>query len=240
MIHIGLRKMICGSLFSTIIMFSIYIIPATEAIQYPVASPQNEYSNTKSISTIDAIRLIQSKHYFSDIPDVIQMNSYSCGVGCVQAVAMHFGVWGYQDEYARELGATPEDGTHPLRITKYLVKIGLDAKIVENMSLDDLRHHIDTHDVVIINYQAWGDPIGKNYSKEWEDGHYSVAIGYNEKMIFIEDPSLLGTIGYLTNDEFLSRWHDYENENGKRREYRNMGIVVRGKSNPQPRFTHID
>jgi hypothetical protein len=38
----------------------------------------------------------------------------------------------------------------------------------------------------------------------------------------------------------MTRWHDYETENGKRREYRQAGIVVRGKPVLQPALTHID
>jgi len=93
---------------------------------------------------------------------------------------------------------------------------------------------------VIIDFQAWGDPEGKDYTEEWEDGHYGIAVGYDQNSLYIEDPSLLGTVGFLTHDEFLARWHDYEIEDGKRREYRNMGIVVTGDTEPQPAVTHIE
>ena len=175
-----------------------------------------------------------------DIPDVIQMNDSSCGVGVFQAAAMYFGHWGYQEEFARSLGTTPAQGTHPSRLVKGLQELGLDARMVEHYSLEAMKEDLRQGRVVIIDYQAWGDTAGKDYSKEWEDGHYSILIGFNDQAIFIEDPSLLGTRGYLTNEEFLTRWHDYEIENGKRREYNQMAIIVKGGEVRQPEFSHID
>lgn len=180
-------------------------------------------------------------YYVRGIPDVMQMNNYSCGVGVFQAAAMYFGHWGYQSEFAKALGTTSADGTHPMRITQTLRKMGMDAELVEGMTLEKLKERLMARDMVIIDYQAWSEkPEGKDYSHEWEDGHYSIVTGFNDDVLFIEDPCLLGTIGYLTNDEFLSRWHDYETENGKRRNYVHMVILVRGKVVPQPRYTHID
>lgn len=174
------------------------------------------------------------------VPDVMQVNSWSCGAAAVQAVAQRFGHWGYQEPWARELGTSSEEGTHPRNMVQGLRELGLEAELVEGMTLDELRGHMDRGDVVIVDFQAWGEPLGKDYSKEWEDGHYGVAVGYSKKHLFIEDPSLLGTVGYLTFEDFESRWHDYENEDGRRREYRHMAIVVRGPRPWQPRYTPID
>lgn len=205
--------------------------------------PQSEpWLLQQSIATGHATdsRVLRPTRFLAGIPDVIQMNSWSCGVGVVQSVCMYYGIWGYQDEYAREMGTTSDQGTHPLRITAYLQKSGLKASLREGMTLDQLRKEVDQGHLVIIDYQAWGEPADKDYRQEWEDGHYSLVVGYNDQAIFIEDPSLLGTTGYLKNQEFLDRWHDYEIEGGKRREYVRMAIVVEGKVVPQPRFTHID
>jgi predicted double-glycine peptidase len=175
------------------------------------------------------------------VPDVRQMNPSACGVACVQAVACAFfgEVYG-EEHYWKLLGATQEQGTHPRAIVRGLRKIGLSAEMREGMTIEELRGHIDAGHLVILDFQAWGEPVGKDYAREWEDGHYTVAVGYNDDVIFIEDPSLLGSIGYLTNDELERRWHDYELEGGKRREYVHLGIVVRGRRWPVPRFRHID
>jgi len=175
------------------------------------------------------------------MPDAIQINSYTCGVAVFQSVAQYFNHWGYQEKYAKELGATPDDGTHPAAIVKGLRNLGLSADIREGLSLGQIKADLKAGKVVIVDYQAWNHKSkGKVYSTEWEGGHYSILVGYNSQLLFLEDPSTLGTIGYLTNTEFLDRWHDYETEGGKRREYVHMAIVIGGPPTRQPLFTHID
>lgn len=186
------------------------------------------------------------------VPDGMQMNDYSCGVACVQAIAQRHGHWGYQAEWAKELGTTPEAGTHPRRMVRSLRRLGLDARLVERLTLAELKAGIDRGDSVIVGFQAWAEdsharrqgqlPPARphDYTQEWECGHYGIAVGYSSEHLFIEDPSLLGTVGTLTHADFLARWHDYELENGRRREYIRMAIVVPGQGSPPPPFTPIE
>lgn len=173
-------------------------------------------------------------------PDTIQSNSYSCGVGAVQAVLQYYGHWGYQDKYAKEMGTSPEEGTNPASMIACLRKRGLDARLVEGLTVEDLRRYVDEGVPVIVDFQAWNGAADHDYSKEWEDGHYGIVVGYEGDLLLIEDPSLLGTLGTLRADELERRWRDYENEAGKRREYRRSGIVVRGKADPPPPLTPIE
>lgn len=174
------------------------------------------------------------------VPDVMQMDESSCGVGCVQAVAMRLGHWGYQREWAESLGTTLESGTPPDGIVKGFLDIGVSAEVVEGMTLEALKDHLDAGRAVILDIQAWHGEPGYDYASEWEDGHYVVAVGYNDDLVFLEDPSLLGTLGYVTQAELAVRWRDYEVIDGKRREYVRSAIVVHGKPVFQPRFTHVD
>lgn len=174
------------------------------------------------------------------IPDVIQSNSWSCGPGVVQAVLTYYGVWGYQDDFAKEMGTTEDQGTHPARIAAYLRKWGLDATLREGLTTRDLRRYVDQGVPVILDFQAWNGTPGKDYSGEWEDGHYAVLVGYDRKGFYLEDPSLLGTRGYLAAADLDRRWRDYEIENGKRRPYVRLGIVVKGKRKLQPPVSPIE
>jgi len=66
---------------------------------------------TRNVSPhIAAQEPIKPKAFINGIPDVIQMNSFSCGVAVVQAVATYYGRWGYQEECADQLGTTPAEG----------------------------------------------------------------------------------------------------------------------------------
>ena len=59
-----------------------------------------------------------------------------------------------------------------------------------------------------------------------------VAVGLDARNLYVMDPSLRGSYGFIPRDELLRRWHDFEVEGGRRIEYRRLGIVIRG----QPRF----
>jgi predicted double-glycine peptidase len=72
-------------------------------------------------------------------------------------------------------------------------------------------------------------PVWEN---DWEAGHYVVVIGIDDRNIYVEDPSLLGSRGVIPQVEFLKRWHDYEGEppyDSKDRTYFHLGLFIEGK-----------
>lgn len=54
--------------------------------------------------------------------------------------------------------------------------------------------------------QAYGGV--RNYEKHWDDGHWVVAIGYDDHGIYFEDPSQTLPRGYIPYPELQARWHD--------------------------------
>ena len=78
---------------------------------------------------------------------------------------------------------------------------------MKNMTLEQLKKNIDAKKPVIVLIQAWTEkPV--DYSKDWEDGHYAVAIGYDDKKVYFMDPSTLGNYTYVPVQQFQDRWHD--------------------------------
>ena len=74
--------------------------------------------------------------------------------------------------------------------------------------------------------QAWSSRKVKDWENHWKDGHYVVAVGYDIKKIYFEDPySYLRT--YLFCNELEKRWHDLDVSANK--EYKNTGIIIKGK-----------
>ncbi|MBU2236000.1 C39 family peptidase, partial [Patescibacteria group bacterium] len=89
----------------------------------------------------------------------------------------------------------------------------------------DIKKFINKKIPVILLVQAWTNIKNVNWEKDWIDGHYVVAIGYDKNKIYFEDPSSISRT-HLTYNELIKRWHDTDCDGKK---YVNYGIAVYGK-----------
>ena len=156
------------------------------------------------------------------VPLVKQMRDHTCGVAVLQSVLLYYGEEFGQMELARYLGADPQRGTSYRAILRFANRKFPDPQKRDfwmwkrcGMTIDDLRQVIDSGRPPIILFQAWGRP-GVNWKKEWKEGHYAVAVGYDEDKIYFMDPSILGHYAYITAGEFLDRWHDRDPATGEK------------------------
>jgi predicted double-glycine peptidase len=172
------------------------------------------------------------------LPNVQQLNSYSCGAAAFQAVCCYFGVGPDDpDEFARELKTNPRTGTKPEEIIRWAEKYRLHAEFVPGMSILQLKACLDEGKPVICSMQAYG-PTKKRRDQYTAksphgpyvdlDGHFIVAIGYDHENIYFEDPSLAGRRGFIPIDEFDGRWHEHE-VSGR---YVHLGLVIWREGEP--------
>ncbi|MGH7175394.1 MAG: C39 family peptidase [Minisyncoccia bacterium] len=156
------------------------------------------------------------------LPKVRQQTNYSCGAAAFRAVCDYFCVGpDTEEDFIDALHSTSEDGTLPENIVKAARKWGLAVVLQNHMPLRELLHHLDAGRPVICAMQAWGDR--DDYEKDYEDGHYVVAVGYDDNHVYFEDPAMDGRArGYLKIREFLQRWHD-EDANGHI--FHHLGII---------------
>jgi predicted double-glycine peptidase len=166
------------------------------------------------------------------VPDVRQSTNYSCGATAFQAVLNY---WGGEDlregVLLDKLNATLQRGTSPDDIVRVARDMGFEAELREDLTLEDLEASINAAVPVIVMAQAWRDEE-TSWADDWEDGHYMVVIGLDEKNIYFEDPSLLGSRGYIPRQEFVERWHDYRYElptYNTTRKYISAGIFIQGE-----------
>jgi len=141
------------------------------------------------------------------VPLVRQSTDFTCGVAALQSVFAYFGDEYREDQLAKELKAAPKVGTSYLEMVRLAKAKGYSVKVLKGMSLADLNKLIDAGKPVICLLQAWADKPA-DYSNDWQDGHYAVAIGYDTKNVFFMDPSTLSNYTFIPTKEFLSRWHD--------------------------------
>ncbi|MHB8095913.1 MAG: C39 family peptidase [Candidatus Aminicenantales bacterium] len=180
------------------------------------------------------------------VPDVRQSTAYSCGAAALQAVLCYWGIEAREDSLMKALGTNEEAGTSPDNILRVAGENGLQASIREGMTLEDLERSVRAGIPVIADIQAWMDTpeSGFSWAGEWEDGHYVIVLGIDERNVYVEDPSLLGTRGVIPRPEFVDRWHDYEGappHDATDRDYIRAGIVIMGREAlSRPLYTRVD
>jgi len=165
-----------------------------------------------------------------DVPDVRQATDYTCGVSCMMSILKYYEKYdGNESDLAKEMGATPKDGTTPESILKTAKKYGLKGIAKQKTDLKYLKSCLQKKIPVIINYQAWTNKKNVNWETNYSDGHYSVLIGLDDKNIYLEDPSLFDEKGYIPIKEFLRRWHDAGKNKNK---YDRLSIAIVGETTP--------
>lgn len=182
-----------------------------------------------------------SSRLIEAIPDVRQSTNYSCGAAALQAVLHYWGVDLREGELMVALRTDPERGTNPDAIVRVARNFGLKAGLREGLTVADLEDSLGRGVPPIVDIQAWTNTDLKNshfhWADDWEDGHYVVLIGVEGENLVFEDPSLLGTRGFIPRAEFLDRWRDYEGEppyspsDPGDRAYVRMAIFIEG-ANP--------
>lgn len=207
-------------------------------------------------------RTIKFDHFIK-LPLYRQGYDFTCGVACVMSILRYAGYEfdTREDRLLWKLGSTPAEGTNYLAINEYLNSIickkSNDMRIIETIVhecdyaskcsneadveklLTELRNAIDNDSPVICAIQAWKDD-GEYASRTEDDGHYVVLIGYEEYregyIYYFMDPSTAGNYTYLTEEEFILRWHDEVNTESKRigievnKESKRIGIEVKYKN----------
>ncbi len=156
-------------------------------------------------------------------PKLRQTYCWDCGASVVQSILAYYGI-DIRGEVAMKLTKTTKDGTPISGIKKAVKKFNLRRK-AEKMTIEDIKKYLDKEIPVILLVQAWTKKRNINWKKNWNDGHYVVAIGYDSNKLYFEDPSVSSRT-FLTYEEFKKRWHDID-VNGKK--YINWGMAVFGK-----------
>ncbi len=162
------------------------------------------------------------------IPSVKQQGDFTCGAAALRAIASFYKTGPTTEcDFAKAVNASPQKGTHPKDLIKAAKSFGLKVIAKEHMTINELKTHLNKQHPIICNIQAWGDDKTKSKRdqeyKKRNDGHYVIAIGFNDTHIYFEDPTLKGNRGRLTYEDFDKRWHDKET-NGDKTDH--LGIVI--------------
>lgn len=145
------------------------------------------------------------------VPLTRQGYDYTCGVSALQSIFYYYGKEFRHDQLAKALEPDPVKGINYKRMVEYARSLGFQVDVRTQMSLEELKQLIDDRKPIIVLIQAWPDSPVK-WSESWDEGHYAVAIGYDERNIYFMDPSTLGHYTFIAIPEFLDRWHDMDDQ----------------------------
>ena len=156
-----------------------------------------------------------------DFPMFQQTFEFDCGAQALHSVLTFYGIDTSEMEIIKIAGTSGKYGTPIHGMEKVARHFDLKCDI-KKMTINDIKKNIP----VILLIQAWSNRKIKDWENDWKDGHYVVAVGYDSKKIYFEDPySYLRT--YLFYKELEGRWHDLDVSANK--EYKNTGIIIKGK-----------
>lgn len=162
-----------------------------------------------------------------DLPKTRQAEKWTCGANAVQKICAYYGEDYREMDLVKRLHTTPAEGTDLQSILDFFKHTKFKTDVREHMTIDELKEYIDEEIPVILMLQAW-----VKHPEElegWNNGHYSVCIGYTKDELLFADPSLYD-IGYIPINKLIARWHDVDVGDKK---YYQLGIAVYGK---KPKF----
>ncbi len=144
---------------------------------------------------------------FIKVPLARQATAYTCGPTALQSVLYHYGQELRQDLLAAALKSDPNTGTSYIEIVNFAQSLGFEVAVYFDLTADELRKFIDAGQPVIVAIQAW-PATAVDWTTDWNDGHYAVAVGYDQDNFYFMDPYTLGNYTFIPTAEFLNRWHD--------------------------------
>jgi uncharacterized protein len=199
---------------------------------YSAVTGNNSTQNSTNSSILDNNNLSQNNTTILNVPNVNQPSNFTSGPAALQAVLAYYGSNTSLDKLINMTNSTSANGTLPGAVAQTANNLGVNAVIKENMSLEDLQHYIIQGTPVIVDAQAWKNNAtnSQNWTDDQNDNHYMVVIGIDNTNVYFEDPAILGSRGYIPNQEFSDRWHDiYQDSTGNNTTNIHLGIIITGK-----------
>lgn len=143
-----------------------------------------------------------------EVPLSRQATDYTCGIASLQSLLGYYGTDVREDVLSKECKSKKSTGTKYENIIKCAESYRLTILSKTGMTVEQLKSLIDESKPVILVIQAWRDDPEISWEEDWDDGHYVVAVGYDDLNMYFMDPSTLGNYTYIPLAEFLNRWHD--------------------------------
>jgi ABC-type bacteriocin/lantibiotic exporter with double-glycine peptidase domain len=173
-----------------------------------------------------------------NIPSGVQAFDFDCGVKALQLVMAYYGIEIREDELIRDL-KSDNDGTSVENMVGVAKENGFEVIVRSRVSLETVKQYVEKDIPVIVLLQAWAERYMtlEDWKTDYDDGHYAIVIGYQDHIVIFEDPSSFRRT-WLTEEEFIARWHDMNPRTGEK--YDQFAMVLLGKEPVKKAVEHMD
>ncbi len=175
-----------------------------------------------------------------ELPIGRQTFDFDCGAKALQLVMAYYGVDTPEGDLIKELRCDTK-GTSVQNMISVAEAQGFHVVWKCGFSLEEVKQLVDEKHPVIVLVQAWAQRYmtPEDWRADNDDGHYVIVIGHHGGIIVFEDPSSFHRT-WMTEEEFLARWHDVDPRTQQRLDH--FGMVLLGKKSapPQNKFEHMD
>jgi len=167
-----------------------------------------------------------------------QTFDFDCGAKALQLVMAYYGVEVREDELMEALG-TGKEGTPVTDMVAVAQRHGFEVKACSGWTLAEVKRIVTAGDPIIVLLQAWADRYMtlEDWRHDYDDGHYAIVIGFTKRVLLFEDPASFRRT-WLSEREFMSRWHDRDPETNEVLEH--FGMVLMGKQPATKTPEHMD
>jgi ABC-type bacteriocin/lantibiotic exporter with double-glycine peptidase domain len=147
-------------------------------------------------------------------PGFRQAYNWNCGTTAISMILAYMGIDVGEGEIMKLANVSKENGAPIEGLKKAAKHYGLKFK-EGHFTSKDLREHVDNGWPTLLMIQAWSSNENPpDWKNEWDQGHYTVCIGYDDERLFFADPINVKRT-YLTDGELNSRWHGWDDEGKK-------------------------
>jgi uncharacterized protein len=165
-----------------------------------------------------------------------QSTEYSCGASALQAVLSYWGKDVEEQELMQRLNTSPETGTYVGDIVRVAREFGFTAEVKENLTLPELHAALTKGIPVIVCGQAWRsrEHSDKSLQEDWEDDHYTVVLGMDNKYVYYQDPFAKRGNAFVSHRVFEESWHNVRGiTSSDKKKQVHLGVFISGDTPPR-------
>lgn len=132
-----------------------------------------------------------------------------CGPASLKIVLDYYGLVKNEQELAELTGTTRDLGTDDKGIARAAESLGFKVLIKNESNLSNIEEWLNKGVPVIVDWFTRGR---EDYPpSEMADGHYSVVVGLDDNLIYLQDPET-GGLREISRDDFVKVWFDFSGE----------------------------